>query len=93
MSFVARETEITESMSRAPGYPGSGEREGRGAMRARSGGRSDKIDPGDAPRSVWQRRSLLKMPRRNAHADAAPSENEALDDGQAQELSTCCTFV
>ncbi len=26
------------------------------------------------------------MPRRNAHADAANSENEALDDGQAQEL-------
>ncbi len=28
----------------------------------------------------------LKMPRRNAHGDAAPSENEALNDGQTQEL-------
>ncbi len=55
-------------------------------MKTRSGGRCDEIDPGDAPWSVRQRRSHLKMPRRNAHADAAPSENEALDDGPAQEL-------
>ncbi len=45
-----------------------------------------RIDPGDAHRSVRQRRSHVKMPRRNAHADAAPSENEALNDGQTQEL-------
>ncbi len=34
---------------------------------------------------------VLKMPRRNAHADAAPSENKALDDGQAQELQVHST--
>ncbi len=55
-------------------------------MKTRSGGRSGEIDPGDAHRSVRQRRSHLKMPRRNAHADAAPPENEALNDGQTQEL-------
>ncbi len=55
-------------------------------MKTRSGGRSDEIDPGDSHRSVRQRRSRLKMLRRNAHADAAPSENEALNDGQTQEL-------
>ncbi len=60
-------------------------------MKTRSGGRSDEIDPGDAPRSVRKRRSRLKMPRRNAHADAAPSENKALDDGQAQELQVHST--
>ncbi len=32
-------------------------------MKTRSGGRSDEIHPGDAPRSVRQRRSRLKMPR------------------------------
>ncbi len=55
-------------------------------MKTRSGGRSDDIDPGYAPRSARQRCSRLEMPKRNAHADAAPSENEALNDGPAQEF-------
>ncbi len=55
-------------------------------MKTRSSGRSDEIDAGDAPRSVRQRRSRLKMPKRNAHANVALSENEALNDSQAQEF-------
>ncbi len=72
--------------------PGSGDREGRGAMKTGSGGRSDGIDPGDAPRSVRQRLSRLKMPRRNAvfPAPNAPAHSEVPTVAAEGDASQVC---
>ncbi len=55
MSFVARETEITESMSARTWISPVPDR-GKDVvqMKIRSGGRSGEIDPCDAPNTKWR---------------------------------------